>query len=435
MSVNAIGLLRKRSFLPLFLTQFFGAFNDNAFKFAMLTLISYHLSSSQLESERLQALAGALFILPFFFLSATAGQLADKFNKADVTRVIKFFEMLLMVMGGFALYYSSTLFLMLTLTGLGIHSSFFGPIKYAILPDHLPKPQLMGATALIEASTFVAILLGTIFGTMSVVGSRTGSLGAVLMTTIVAMAGFAASLFILPARSEVGELKVDWNVWRSTKDMLCEVIVDPRIMPVICVISWFWLVGAVILTKMPDYTNYILRADTSVFSLFLALFSLGIALGSMAILRILSGKITLRLVPHGMLLLSFFAADLYWATPVYIDKYAPLQPFVAFFDNISHWRFAIDFFCLSFSGGLFVVPLYTYLQVVSNKGSCARTIAANNIVNALFMVLGSGLVTLLLHFHIAMAFVFFILAVLNAIAAVLFWWFFLKNQSAEKLVL
>ena len=162
MDTTIADILKKRAFIPFFVTQFFGAFNDNAFKFAMLTLISYHLSTSQLQSELFQALAGALFIIPFFFFSATAGQLADKYNKTDLTRVIKVFEVFLVVGGGIALYRGNTWFLMLTLTGMGIHSAFFGPIKYAILADLLPRSQLLGATALIEASTFLAILVGTI---------------------------------------------------------------------------------------------------------------------------------------------------------------------------------------------------------------------------------------------------------------------------------
>ncbi len=432
MDVRAVGLLKKRTFFPLFMTQFFGAFNDNAFKFAMLTQISYHLSSSQWQSERYQAVASALFILPFFIFSATAGQLADKFNKTILIWIIKSFEVLLVSVGGLAFYYGDTWLLMVTLTGMGVHSTFFGPIKYAILPDHLPRQQLLGATALIEASTFLAILLGTILGTLSIGGVKTASVYAIALTVLVALAGLVASLFIPPARSVATDLRVDWHVWRATKQMIKDVVMNKRVVPVIFAISWFWLIGAVVLTKLPDYTNYVLRADAAVFAVFLALFSIGIALGSIVINRLLAGEITLRYVPHAMLLLSLFAVDLCLASPVKIDNLLPLQSVFQFFSHITHWRIAMDLFLLAFSGGLFAVPLYTYLQVVSEGSMRSRTVAANNIINALFMILGTGLVILLVHFHVAISRVFFILAILNGCAVIVFWVLFLRSRKEQK---
>ena len=420
MGVSPIKLLKKRTFLPLFLTQFFGAFNDNAFKFAMLTLISYHLSLSQAQSEHKQAIASALFILPFFFFSATAGQLADKFNKARLVWFIKLFEVLLVSIGGMAFYFGSTRLLMLTLMGLGVHSTFFGPIKYSILPDQLSRAELLGATALIEASTFLAILLGTILGTLSVTGVKSGSTYAIILTVIVALAGLFSSWFIPPSFSTASDLQVDWNIWRATQQMIRDVLVNKRTVPAIFAISWFWLVGAVILTKLPDYTNYVLRANPDVFAVFLSLFSIGIALGSMAINRLLAGKSTLHYVPHAMILLSLFTGDLYWASPVKVDAMS-LQTIPHFFSGFNHWRIAMDLFLLAFSGGLFVVPLYTYLQVVSEVAMRSRTIAANNIMNALFMVMGTCLVILLLRFHATIPQVFLILALLNSAVAIFFW--------------
>ena len=310
-------------------------------------------------------------------------------------------------------------FRLATLTGLGIHSAFFGPIKYSILADHLPKQHLLGATALIEASTFLAILLGTILGTLSVGGVKTGATCAIVLTGFSAVAGLISSFFILPARSVAVDLHVEWNIWLATKQMIKNVVMNVRIAPAIFAISWFWLIGAVMLTKLPDYTNYVLHAESSVFAVFLALFSCGIALGSMVINYLLAGRITLQYVPHAMLLLSFFAADLYWASPVRIDGEFS-QSLVNFFSQLVHWRIAIDLFLLALSGGLFVVPLYTYLQVASDGAVRSRTIAANNIINALFMVFGTCLVMLLLYFHIEIAHVFLILAILNACAAIVF---------------
>ncbi|KTC74676.1 2-acylglycerophosphoethanolamine acyltransferase [Legionella birminghamensis] len=413
-------LLAKRSFLPLFVTQFCGALNDNVFKLSMLTLISYHLSTSQNQSEHFQALAGALFTIPFFLFSATAGQLADRYDKALISRVVKLLEIVLMILGSVALYRGSIILLMLTLTGMGIHSTFFGPIKYAILPDHLPKNQLLDATALIEASTFLAILLGTTLGALSIGNTSSKVHFAVFLINITAIIGFLFSLFIPRAPACTASFKVDWNVWRATKNMLRDVIHNAKVLPAILAISWFWLIGAVILTKLPDYTHYTLRADTTVFALFLTLFSIGIALGSMAISRFLAGKITIQFVPLTMLLMTLFAADLYWATPA-LSSQLPLQTLIQFMLKIQNWRIICDFFFFSVCGGLFVVPLYTYLQISCDEGQRARTIAANNIFGALSMVIGSLLIMVLLQFNINIASIFIILAVLNALVAAAFW--------------
>ncbi|MCE3044008.1 MULTISPECIES: MFS transporter [Legionella] len=413
-------LLAKRNFLPLFITQFCGALNDNVFKLSMLTLISYHLSTSQSQSEHFQALAGALFTLPFFLFSATAGQLADRYDKATISRVVKLLEIILMIIGSIALYRGSIVLLMLTLTGMGIHSTFFGPIKYAILPDHLPKSQLLNATALIEASTFLAILLGTTLGALSIGNTGSKVHLAVFIINFTAVTGLIFSLFIPKAPASASQFTVDWNVWRATKTMLREVVHNPKVLPAILAISWFWLIGAVVLTKLPDYTHYILRADTTVFALFLTLFSIGIALGSMAISRFLAGRITIQFVPSTMLLMTLFAADLYWATPA-LNSQLPLQSLIQFMLKIQNWRIICDFFFFSVCGGLFVVPLYTYLQICSEEGQRARTIAANNIFGALSMVLGSLLIMVLLQFNINIASIFIILAVLNALVAAAFW--------------
>jgi MFS family permease len=297
MGPRFVYLLSKRKFLPLFLTQFFGAFNDNAYKLAMLTLISYHLSQSQTQSEYYQALAGALFIIPFFIFSATSGQLVDKYDKALMSRLVKVFEVILMIFGGFAFYFGNITLLMCTLTGMGIHSAFFGPIKYGILPDHLPKEDLLAATGLIEASTFLAILLGTTFGTLAIGAKNTAPVIPIFMTLFAAFAGLFSSLFIPNAPSSLSTLKVDYNIWRATVAMLKQARKDLGTLLAILTISWFWLIGAVILTKLPDYAHYVLGAKTTVFALFLALFSIGIALGSLLISFILTftGLLPLKL--------------------------------------------------------------------------------------------------------------------------------------------
>jgi MFS family permease len=410
-------LLKNRFFLPLFLAQFFGAFNDNAFKLAMLTLISYHLTSTQALSEHYQALAGGLFILPFFIFSATAGQLADKFDKAMMARIVKAFEVLLMIIGGFGLYYGQTWLLLVTLTGMGIHSALFGPLKYAILPEHLQRTDLLSATALIEASTFLAILLGTTLGTLSIGSTTPHTHIAIFLTLLSAMIGLIASLYIPNAPSKAHDLVIDWRIWRATLAMVYDVYRDKLILPAIFAISWFWLLGGVMLTKLPDYIHYVLSANALVFAYFLSLFSIGIATGSMMISRLLDGRITLRYVPYCMLALSFFAYDLFKISPEPSDA-NHLMGLITFLWSGLHLRIAFDFFMFSFCSGLFTVPLYAYLQVCGDETSRARTIAANNIWNALFMVFGALFVMLLLYFKVSISHLFLLLALLNAIATI-----------------
>lgn len=419
MASSELYLLKTARFLPLFVTQFFGAFNDNAFKLAMLTLISYHLASSQSHSEFYQALAGGLFILPFFLFSATAGQMADKFDKATMTRAVKGFELLLMILGSLAFWIKSIALLMLVLVGMGIHSTFFGPIKYAILPDHLDRTELMAATALIEASTFIAILLGTTLGTLTI-GSIHSHVGyAIVLVIMAAGVGLMASLFIPPAPGKA-DVAIDWHIWRATGAMLKLTFANRISLPAILTISWFWLIGAVILTKLPDYIHYVLRADTSVFALFLGLFSIGIALGALAIGRFLKQNITLKYVPMSMLLLSLFMMDLYWATPTVMAN-LPLRSMAGFLQQGANWRVTLDFLLFAFCGGLFIVPLYTFIQVNCPEHERARILAGNNILNALAMAMGSVLLMILIHFSVSIAFLFLLLGGLNGLVAVLLW--------------
>lgn len=426
MSVSYLYLLKQRRFLPLFLTQFFGAFNDNAFKLAMLTMISYSLTHNQSQSELFQAVAGALYIIPFFLLSSISGQLADKYDKALIARLIKVFELLLMILGGCTLYTDNIWSMMIILLGMGIHSTFFGPIKYAILPDHLPQEDILSATGAIEASTFLAILLGTTLGSLAV-GMNSNPSIAIILILSAAFIGLIASLFIPPAPSVLTDLKVDYFFWRSTVVMIKEVQKMSAVFLCIIIISWFWLIGAIILTKLPDYTHYILGASSNVFALFLALFSIGIATGSLTIGALLNGRINLSIVPWAMLVFSLFTFDLYWASPsVSLFTQRPVKAenllsLISFFSVLNNWRIAVDLFLLAFCSGIFVVPLYAYLQIASPVDARARTIAANNIFNALFMVLGTLLVMILLHLQATIPHVFLILCLLNAAAALVFW--------------
>ncbi|MCC5792555.1 MAG: MFS transporter [Legionellaceae bacterium] len=423
---SIFSLLKTRFYLPLFITQFLGAFNDNAFKLAILTLISYQISQSQQQSEFYQALAGALYTLPFFLFSALAGQMADRFNKAPLTRWIKLWELILMMFGAYALYSRDIMLMLSILTGMGIHSTFFGPIKYAILPQHLPERNLLAATALIESSTFIAILSGTLMGVLSVAGEDV--FYAMVLINAVALLGLIASFFIPDAPSTEPTLRIDWLVPRATYTMLRQIFRNRPVVPVILAISWFWFLGVVAMSKLPDFTHYVLGADQQVFAIFLALFSIGIALGSLTINLLQKGAISLRYVAGIMCFISLFALDLYYASR-HLQPGSTLQNMAEFLRRPENWRVMFDFFFFSFAGGMYVVPLYTFLQVHGLMGQKSRTIAANNIINAVFMVLGSILVMILLKWEFSIPAVFLVLAILNAVMACWIGVWFYRHRS------
>jgi hypothetical protein len=289
------------------------------------------------------------------------------------------------------------------------------------------QKELMFGTGLIEGSTFIAILLGTILGTMSVGVDSSVPYFAIVVTLFAAFLGLFASMFIPSAPSSTTNLKIDIHLWRATVSMLKQANSAPGLLLSILAISWFWLVGGVLLTKLPDFCHYVLGANTTVFALFLALFSIGIALGSLLVNRILQGRITIAWVPAAMLAFTWFTFDIYWASAGVVHQ-GPLLTLTAFFTYFNHWRIAIDLLLLGFSGGLYTVPLYTYMQVTSLPEARARTIAANNIYNSLFMVIGTGIVMLLLHLNSSIRGVFLLFSILNAAVALILWWYLRRKQ-------
>lgn len=409
-------LLNKRRFLPLFITQFLEAFNDNAYKLAMLTMIAYQLGSSATETGHYQALGAALFILPYFLFSATAGELADKYNKAKLMRYIKLVEVFCMIIGSVALIWHHIPLMMATLFGMGAHAAFFSPNKYAILPEQLEEDELISGNALIEASTFVAILLGTIVGTLCG-GSTNPWLGVYLMSSILiglALAGWWSSLYIPDTKPQAPNLKIKINFIKSTFDIVYQCYQKSRIYLLILGISWFWFIGATFLTQLPVYTKYILGYQSTVFGLFLTLFSLGIVISSLTVNRLLGGHLTTKYVPLAMLGLSIFSFDLYLASPIeqYIDELQPIQTFLLEWHN---YRILFDIFMLAFSGGVFIVPLYALLQAESDAQIRSRVIAANNVLNALFMVGSAVLIAMLNAIGIGIVEVFAVTALINLV--------------------
>lgn len=411
------GLLKTRRFAPFFGTQFLGAFNDNLFKNALVVLLTFQAAQwTTLKPELLANLAAGIFILPFFLFSATAGQLADKYDKAMLARLVKVLEMAIMgiAAGGFALH--SLPVLMGALFLLGLHSTLFGPVKYAIIPQHLHTEELVGGNALIEAGTFVAILIGTLAGGL-LAGSVEHPAWIAAGGFIVAFAGYLTSRGIPPAPAPAPELKVSLNPLTETWRNISFARQNRTVFLSILGISWFWLYGALFLAQFPAYAKNVLGGGESSVTLLLATFTVGIGIGSMLCERMSGKHVEIGLVPFGSIGLTLFGLDLYFASPVgLVGTTAHSLPALLSLPAI--WRVLFDLMMLGLFGGFFIVPLYALVQLRSSADHRARIIAANNIVNALFMVVGALGAGAALGAGLSIPALFGIAALLNAVVAV-----------------
>ena len=376
-------LLLRRRFLPLFATQFLGAFNDNLYKTAMVLLVTYHIYSDESREAAFNALAGALFILPFFLFSAIAGQLADGHDKARIIRIVKTAEIAIMVFGAAGLLFHSVPLLLAALFAMGVHSSFFGPIKYAILPQHLRSEEVLGGTGLVEAGTYGAILLGTIVGGIIPPPVSAG------LVLFVAVAGWLTGRAVPPAPPGAATPPVDHHIIRASIALVRQTMHIPRLFLAIMAISFFWAVGAVLAAQFPPLVKNVLVADQTVATLMLALFSVGVAIGSVLINRLLKGKVSARFAPVSALLMGAFVLDLWWVTSHWQEHGGDLQDLMTFLRQPGAYRVVVDLFGVAVAGGMFVVPLYAFLTTTVPASETARTIAANNIVNSGAMVIGA----------------------------------------------
>lgn len=409
---SQFGLLRHRRLLPLFLTQFLGAFNDNVMKNAMVLLIAFRGTElSGVNPGILVNACAGLFILPFFLFSASAGQLADKYEKSRLIRQVKLLEIIIAAIATTGFWQLNLPCLLLALFLMGCHSALFGPLKYAILPQHLAEDELIGGNALIESSTFLAILLGTITGGLLV--GFASPLWAGLCCTAIALAGYATSRAIPKAAAADPGLALNPNPFSETGRNVAAARREPALFVVMCAISWFWFYGAMFLSQVPAYTRS-LGGNESVATLFLAMFSLGIGIGSLLCERLSRGRIELALVPIGMLGLSVFAIDLYFAS-MDADATAGL---LRFFLNAASWRILADLLLIGIAGGIYCVPLYALLQIRAQASHRSRRIAATNILNALFMVLAALLAMLLLGQGLDTTELFLATAMLNVSVAI-----------------
>ena len=394
--LNALGLLKQRRFAPLFGTQFLGAFNDNLFKTSMVLFATYQIFADERQEGFFNALVAGLFVLPFFLFSALAGQLADSMDKTRIVRVIKLVELAIMAAGGAGLMLARTgavtlpLALMLVaVAGLGIHSTFFGPIKYAILPQHLEDDDVLGGTGLVEAGTYLSILLGTIVAGFI----YESTLVVAALTLMVAAAGYLSARRIPPAPRLGPPLRLDWNPIRASRHLIGETMHVPRLFLAICAISFFWTIGSVLIIAFPPLVKNVLTAQASVASLVLGIFSVGVAIGSVVINLLLRGRISARYSPASVIAMGLAVLALWLSMRLWTP--APdgeLYDVIGFLGQPRALAVLGSLLAVAIFGGMFVVPLYAFLTTTVAKDQTARTVAANNVVNSGAMTLGSAAV-------------------------------------------
>lgn len=388
---------KTRRFAPLFGTQFLGAFNDNSFKTTLFVLISFYGLGANpvLPAAQMLNLGALLFVLPYFLFSALAGQLATRYNKARLAQATKVLEVAVMALAGWGFYIQSATLLLFCLFVLGTQSALFGPVKYAILPEYLGEQELIMGNGLIESGTFIAILLGQIVGT-SVAGQSPAALAG--LAVLVAVLGLAASAWMPSVAAKEADAKIDWNIWRGTKTLWNETRAHSELFTALMGISWFWFVGAVYTTQLPNFVKTSLHGSTGVFNLMLALFSVGIAAGSVLCARLSRGQLRLGLVSLGAAGLAVFGSLLAYVVrgAAFAGSAENLQGAASFLAQGAAYPVIGAMLAIGFFGGFFSVPLYTWLQTASSDEFRAKAIAANNIANALFMVAAALISALLL---------------------------------------
>jgi len=387
-------LLRQRRFLPFFITQFLGAFNDNAFKNALVILIAFHGIDQSAESARfLGNLSAVVFILPFFLFSSTAGQIGDSVEKSWLIRQIKLFEIIIMSVAVIGFMSRSVELLMVVLFFMGTQSAFFGPVKYGYLPQHLDETELVGGNGLVEMGTFLAILTGMLIGGYLFAMNSSGFWISMLVIAV-AISGYmsARAIPVTPVVQE--DLQVNWNIFSQTWRTLVLTRNNKTVFHCVVGISWFWFIGSTYMVQLPLYTRKILGGDPTVFNMLIALFCVGIGVGSVLCEKLSHHRIETALVPLGAIGLTLFGIDLYFATPVLVNQ--ELIGYKSWLADVSHWRSMIDIVGIGVFGGFYIVPLFAVVQQRTERSVLSRVIAGNNILNAVFMVLAALFAMLML---------------------------------------
>jgi MFS family permease len=398
---NQFKLMKEKRFRPFFMTQFWGAFNDNMFKTALITLVAFHAASlTSLDSALLVTILPGVFILPYFLFSATAGQLADKFEKSKIIRLVKIFEIGIMLFASAGFFLHNIWLLGIALFMMGMHSTLFGPVKYAYLPQHLGEHELMGGNGMVEMGTFVAILLGQVLGAWLAIQHPHELITSVAIL-IIAVLGYWHSRGVPNSPAQEPLLKINWNPFTETYRSIQFIWQHQPVWLAIIAISWFWFFGATLLAQFPSFSRSVLHGDESVFILLLTTFSLGIGIGSLLCEKLSRGKVELGLVMFGGIGITLFSIDLYyssthihehWNNQTLADYMTFINTHIDTHGNIifSHWRLIMDIMLIGLFGGFYIVPLYAFVQSRAQKSHQSRVIAATNILNALFMVVSAG---------------------------------------------
>lgn len=410
-------LMSQRRFAPFFWVQFFGAFNDNLFKTALVVAIGFDAASwTNLPESTITNLIPGLFILPYVLFSATAGQIADKFEKAGLARLVKWLEVAIMAMTGIGWLTHHLWLLILGVVGMGVHSTLFGPVKYAYLPQQLKTEELMGGNGLIEMGTFVGILLGQVLGAMLVSTPGFGLQMVAGATTLVAVLGLVISLRIPETPAPAPDLKINMNFVAESIRNIRFSAQNRTVFLSMLGNSWFWFYGAIVLAQFPVYAKTYLHGEPSVFVLLLTMFSLGVGVGSLLCEKLSGHKVEIGLVPFGAIGMTVFGADLYFASVGYVNT--ALVTWQAFLSQESALRILFDIVMIGTFGGFYIVPLFALIQTRCEPGHLSRTIGGMNILNALFMVAATGVAITLLHLGFTIPQLFLATALMNAVVAI-----------------
>ncbi|HEV7313495.1 MFS transporter [Sphingopyxis sp.] len=414
---GSFALMKQRRFLPLFATQFLNAFNDNFYKMAMVILVTFTIYKDPETEAWFNALAGGLFILPFFLFSALAGQLADSTDKTRMIRAIKTAEIFIMIVGAIGIWFHLVPVMLLALFAMGMHSTFFGPIKYAILPQHLHEDEVLAGTGWVEAGTYIAILGGTI------VGGLTPPHIAIPGIILVAIIGRLTATYVpsAPPEKEAAGMVIDRNVLRSSWQIVNSTMHIPRLFLAILSISFFWAIGAILAAQFPPLVKNALGADNTVATLFTAIFSVGVAIGSIVVNRLLKGHVSARYSPGSVIVMGLFVLDLWWNVKGWSHHGATLMNWRDFLALTAGDRIILDLLGIAIAGGMFVVPLYAFLTTTVAKSQTARTVAANNIVNSGFMVAATLLLSVLIGIGLTIDDTLLMVAAMCLVSAMLAW--------------
>jgi 1-acyl-sn-glycerol-3-phosphate acyltransferase len=414
--MSQFSLLTKRRFAPFFWTQALGAFNDNAFRNAMVMLVAFQMALPDAQVSLYTNLAPALFILPYFLFSATAGQIAEKFEKTRLIRFVKLFEIAAMSVAAIGFFTHHISLLLVVLFLMGMHSTMFGPIKYSILPQALERGELVGGNALVETGTQLAMLIGMIVGNSLMLIAGYGTLAASLTTIAIAVTGYLVSRSIPAAPATAPGLKFNWNPLSETWRVLKLTHEDRAVFNAVLGISWFWFFGTVMIAQLPNYTRHVLGGDGSVNTLALTLFSIGTGVGSLLCERLSGKRVEIGLVPMGAFGLTVFAVDLFFAHPT-VAAGTSLS-WTSFLAAPGAWRVAMDLTMIGAFAGFYVVPLFAFVQSRAPRERLSRIIAGNNIVNALLICAASAFGIGLTMLGLSVPTIFLITGLINIAVAV-----------------